>query len=302
MSGNARETIVFVGKNLLGDCLCTTPVVAAARARHPDAGIVYIAHDAPHCRLLEGNPAIDLVLYSDALVESASTIPESEWIRRLPIQTADRYRVHRLSVHAVHRLGADVFTSHLSHGFARLAGLPIDSVRPVVRLSTEERAAARAIAGADPYIVFGMHSTSLVIGPGWTTVTKDWVFAQWLRLAKELSRRSRVQVFAVGAARDSMVPSRYWRNLYGLPIKVVAALLEDARCTITVESGLAHLAHAVDGPMVVIYSNDVPRDWAWPLEARRCRVLYDSPRLITSDDVLRAMDALPEPDRRQAII
>jgi ADP-heptose:LPS heptosyltransferase len=98
-----------------------------------------------------------------------------------------------------------------------------------------------------------------------------------------------LQVLAVGGGSDQAVSSRYWRNLYGLPIKVVGALMAQAACTITVESGLSHLGHAVDAPMVVIYSRDVPLEWASPSEASRCRILYETPRLVTSDDVVAAM-------------
>ena len=48
---------------------------------------------------------------------------------------------------------------------------------------------------------------------------------------------------------------------------------------ITLENGLGHLSHAVDAPMVMIYSNIVPLGWANPVEARRCAVLYGDPRL-----------------------
>ena len=60
---------------------------------------------------------------------------------------------------------------------------------------------------------------------------------------------------------------------------------------ITLENGIGHLAHAVDAPMVMIYSNIVPLGWANPVEASRCEVLYDDPRQITVDEVIAAADA-----------
>jgi hypothetical protein len=214
---------------------------------------------------------------------------DAEWIARLPVGVEAPFRVCRLDVHEVHRFGPDVFNRHLSHGFARLIGVSIDSERPIVAIGDDDRAAARAITGEKPYAVLGMHSTSPVVGPGWSMVRKDWVFTRWLRLARHLRDRMGLEVLAAGGATEQAVPSRYWRNLYGLPIKVVGALMEQATCTITVESGLAHLGHAVDAPMVVIFSRDVPLEWASPSEASRCRVLYETPRFVTPDDVVAAI-------------
>ncbi len=289
MTGSPRTSIVFVGRNLLGDCLCTTPLLRAARTAHPGATIIYVAHDAPHCRVLDGNPDADIILYSDALVDAAAVMTDDTWLARLPIAVPPPRHLCRLDVQAVHAFGHEVFTSHLSHGFARLAGCSIRSVRPVVAIGDAERVAARAIAGERPYIVLGMHSTSPVVGPDWSMVTKNWILAHWLRVARHARDHMGLDVITVGAATDQAIPSRYWRSLHGLPIKVVGALLAHAECVVTVESGLAHLAHAVDAPMVVVYSKDVPREWAKPLEATRCRVLYENPRLVTPEDVVAAM-------------
>ena len=80
-------------------------------------------------------------------------------------------------------------------------------------------------------------------------------------------------IVAIGSEFDDRRPSPWWRNLHGLPIKVVAALLHDATLVVTLENGIGHLAHGVDAPIVMIYSNIVPLGWANPVEANRCQVL-----------------------------
>ena len=95
-------------------------------------------------------------------------------------------------------------------------------------------------------------------------------------------------IVAVGSEFDERRSNPLWRNLYGLPIKVVAALLQNAALVVTLENGIGHLAHAVDAPMVMIYSNIVPLGWANPVEATCCEVLYDDPRKITVDAVWAA--------------
>ena len=64
---------------------------------------------------------------------------------------------------------------------------------------------------------------------------------------------------------------------------------------VTLENGLGHLSHAVDAPMVMIYSNIVPLGWANPVEARRCEVLYGDPRQVTVDEVIAASDRVMRP-------
>ncbi len=279
--------IVFVSANLLGDCLCTTPTVRAFRRKHPDAFITYIAQNEEHCRILEGNPDIDRVFFSDELAGSGLEIVDDSFLRSLGIDFNEPPQVYLFDVHALHRSRPDVFQDHICRGFARMAGVAVDSVRPVVSISAAERLAARALMRGRT-IVLGMHTTSPVVGRDRESAMKDWLYERWLDLARQLQTLG-FDVIAVGGPKDMAITSRYFRNLYGLPIKTIAALLAEAACVITVESGLSHLCHAVDAPSVLIFSRDVPLVWTRPEEATRCRVIYDDLRLITCERVMAAV-------------
>lgn len=279
-----QEQAIFLGFNLLGDFLCTTPVVRSYRRANPESFITYIVHNAGYSRLLEGNPDIDLVLYNDDLYLHGEQVLSEEWLRRLPLQLDEPCNLYRFNVHEVCRADPRVFEDHISWGYARYLGIPIQSVRPVVSLTDDDRALARSLV-REPYVVFGMHTTSKVLGSDGETTVKDWIFDRWVRLAQWIKSRGDFDVFAVGSEWDARFETRSFRSLYGLPIKVVAALLEQAACVVTVEGGLSHLGHAVDAPMVVIFSKYVRYEWAFPREATRCRVLYEDPRLISWEDV-----------------
>jgi ADP-heptose:LPS heptosyltransferase len=80
------------------------------------------------------------------------------------------------------------------------------------------------------------------------------------------------------------------RSLHGLPIKIVAALLEEAECVITLENGIAHLCSAVDAHMVEIYSTMVPLVWAFPREMTHVEAIYENPRLVSVERVLGAVE------------
>jgi ADP-heptose:LPS heptosyltransferase len=283
--------ILFYSVDNVGDLLCTTPTVRAFRRQCPDAFLAYVTHNAEYCRLLDGNPDLDLVLHREDLSIHGDGIVDEGWLRRLPLPANEAPRLCRFDVQAIHRADPTVFRDHISWAFARRHGVSLDSVRPTLVLSSEERERAAKLVRR-PYIVVGMHTKTPVRGGDGELTRKDWVFERWLDLAQRIDARGQFDIVAVGSAGDLQVQSRYFRNLYGLPIKLVAAVLEQAACVVTVEGGLSHICHALDAPMVLIFSKFVSYPWAYPREATRCRAIYDDPRSISSDDVLAEIDAL----------
>lgn len=289
-----RQHTIFLSMNLLGDLLCTTPVVQAFRQRHPDHFLTYVVHNAPYCRVLDGNPDLDMVLYRDDLHLHGEQIVTEAWCRTLPLGPGAGSTVYRFNVHEVCRSDPHVFEDQIAAGFSRFVGIPISSVRPVVQLQDGERRVARRYTPR-PYVVFGMHSSARVVGSDQQLHRKDWVTERWLHLAREVRARWGFDVIAVGAEGGAVTRSRHVRSLYGLPIKVVAALLADAECVIAVEGGLTHLGHAVDAAMVVLFSPRIAFEWAHPRGATRCRILRDDPRAITTMTVLAAVTSLLHP-------
>lgn len=289
--GSHKEKAFFLGVNRLGDFLCTTPVIRGFRKLNPETFITYIVQNAPYCRALDGNPDIDLVIYNEDLYLYGEKVLSEEWLRRLPIDIEEPSYLYRFNIHEVCRFDPHVFEDHVSRGFASYLQIPIDSVRPVIALSREECAVARAFV-RKPYIVFAMQAGTAVVGSGGDLVLKDWIFERWLHLAKNIPSLGDFEIVAIGSEKDVQVQSRYFRSLYGLPIKIVAALLKEAACVVTVEGGVSHLCHAVDAPMVVIFSKYVPFSWAFPREASCCCVIYKDPRLISSQEVLSAVKSV----------
>ena len=291
---------IFVGFNALGDTLCTTPVIRAYRRRYPKARISYIVQGAPYTRVLDGNPDIDLVLYSEFLTRHGMKGFSADWIREQPIDLSRGATMFLFDMNQV-CTSWDAFQEHIATGFSRLVQIPIEGVRPIVHVTPGERTAAASLVRG-PYAVLSMHSNANPPRVGGEGRVKDWPLDRFAAVCAHLRTRGIVDIVAVGSEFDDKRHDPQWRSLHGLPIKVVAALLQEASVVITLENGLGHLAHAVDAPMVMIYSNIVPLGWANPVEARRCAVLYGDPREVTVADVTAASDRvlrLPVPRARR---
>jgi ADP-heptose:LPS heptosyltransferase len=170
-----------------------------------------------------------------------------------------------------------------------LLKIPIDSVRPIIRLTQDEREFAAGLV-REPNAVLSMHSNANPKRDDGEGGVKDWPLDRWQALCQHLRKQGIQDIVAVGSEFDTQIRCAEFRNLYGLPIRIVAALMEQAACVVTLENGIGHLAHAVDAPMVMIYSDVVPLGWACPAEATRCKVLYGPPTRTELDQVVAAVN------------
>jgi ADP-heptose:LPS heptosyltransferase len=279
---------VFLGVNALGDTLCTTPVIRAFRRANPGTAIVYLTQAAPFTRILDGNPDIDLLIYSERLYFNGIPDNTAAWISLLPLDLRGGSNLlYRLDL-KIACTTMEAFQEHISKSFARLFKVQTDTTRPIVVLSDLERRAASLYAHR-PFIIFSSHSVSNPDRPDGQGKRKDWPHERWQELAHRIRELGDFDIYQVGSERDEAPALDGVTRLYGLPIKVVAALLERADCVVTVENGIGHLCHAVDAASVVIYSDLMPLAWANPAESTLARVLYGDPHALTCDAVIAAI-------------
>ena len=288
-------TSVFLGCNALGDTLCTTPVLGAFRVQHPDHFIIYVLQNAPYCRVLDGNPDVDLVIYSEWLHFHDAASFDQNWFQGLPLDLSETAMLYRFDIRLV-CTSAEAFQTHISLGFSRLLRTPITSTRPVLVLSKHERRAAQRFRRR-AYAVFSMHSNANPVRSSGLRGVKDWPMERWQELADRLRLDLALDIIAVGAESDPRPALRGVRCLYGLPIKVVAALLDQSACVVTLENGLAHLAAAVDATMVELYSTLVPLSWACPSEMTAAEIIYRDPHEVTVSEVFSAIETAVERKR-----
>jgi ADP-heptose:LPS heptosyltransferase len=282
------QRAIFLSLNALGDTLCITPALHAFRRDNPETSITAIVQAAPFTRVLDGNPDIDLLIYSERLYLEGIPEERNAWIQTLPLGLRETANLYHMNLSAV-VTSNDAFRQHISEALASILPVTLDSVRPVVALNAQERRAARLLCPF-PYVVLNWHSVSNPQRSDGDGRHKDWPMERWGKLIERIALETTLEVCVLGAERDPLPQLPGVRPLHGLPIKVVAALLERAACVVTLENGIAHLAAGVDASMVVIYSNLMPREWAFPRESSNCEVLYDDPRNISLDQVWTAIN------------
>lgn len=150
--------------------------------------------------------------------------------------------------------------------------------------------AANPIVTTQPYVV-GLHATS--------RASKLWPVAHWIALAGMLQQRGLALILPWGSAAErqradeiaSQAPNVVAPDR--LRLSAIAALLSHARAAIGVDTGLTHLAVALNLPTVAIYTDTLPAlTGVMPQHAERTRNLGGPGSCPSSDAVMAALDAV----------
>lgn len=279
-----------MGYNALGDTICTTPVLRAYKKKNPRTTVIYILPNAPYCRVLDANPNVDVLLYNEQLYFHGIEHADMNWLHSLPLDLRENTSVYHFDMKQIGS-NPNCFNEHISVNYSKLLNIPIDSTRPQVEITAAEFRTAKHFT-PKPYFVFCMHSVSNPARGDGNGRIKDWPLERWLNLAAIIRSRGDFDIFAVGAERDTRIITPLIRNLYGLPIKIVAALFKKSLCVVSLENGLAHLCAAVDAPLVEIYPSIIPRSWAEYHHLTHARVIYDDPQAISCQEVMEAVQSV----------
>jgi len=322
----------------MGDVLLTTPLVRAIRTRHPEARITFVTKSA-FAPLLSHNPRItELIAYDPAT-------PLARLTERLRAERFD----HRLDLHGSLRSGAlrwsvgGRWRGYPKHRFARsvLIRLKRDLYRDRRHVVERYFDAARdldvrpdegslelfisrpSLDQARDFLAgggIGEGGSLVALVPGAAHATKRWPVAHWQRLAATLTAAGRDVVVLGGAAERSIgadiavAAGDRAMNAAGLfDLQGSGALLKQARCAVTGDTGLMHMATAVGTPVVALFGPTVRQFGFTPyrsratvlersLDCRPCSAM-GGPRCplghhrclvdITADEVVEAIRRLP---------
>ena len=280
--------ILLIKTSSLGDVVHNLPVVSDIRTRFPRARVDWVVeegyrdivgmHPGVHrvipvaLRRWRGNvlkPAhwrefgqfrralsgmrYDCVIDSQGLIKSALLAQAASGARHGYAAASARESLAAKFYDVVHVVPRDL---HAVERNRRLAALALGYGLPAALDYGIAASAGTELNESRPYCVL-LHASS--------RVDKLWPERAWERLGSELARQGYVSVLPWGDAAERARSERIARALPSavvppsLGILGVAGLLAGAVAVIGVDTGLTHLAAALDRPVVALYCGTQPR-------------------------------------------
>jgi heptosyltransferase-2 len=279
------EKILVVAPSWIGDTILAQPLLALLRRKHPDARIEVLAPSwsAP---LLGRMAEVDAVIinpfghgefnisarralghrlasadFSMALVlpnswKSALVPFFADIARRIGYQGEARYLLlnerHRLDI-AAH--------PQLVQRYAALAG-PLPAILPQAHLNSTvaQQQAVRRALGLPLDVAPVIFCPGAEYGPA-----KRWP-AQHFAAVARLIATPQDPVWLIGSAKDKAVGEEIWAAAEGTALNLCGRssleqaidLIASASCVVSNDSGLMHIAAALDRPLVALYGSSSP--------------------------------------------
>jgi ADP-heptose:LPS heptosyltransferase len=253
----------------IGDIVCTFPSVAILKEQHPGSLIVYETRRS-YLTLVRSCRPVDLV------VEEASLL--SMLLQRFfkPKETFRPFLPDEL------RPPQPRQRIHLTEEFRKSLGLKSESARPV-RFDISARALRRVRQRLKHERLRGKPLVIIHTGPTWKV--KEWPEKNWRLLVAELKKQNQIEVIQIGEDRTPYGETRESprvtgsRNWVGtLTVDQTLALLSLAVLFVGIDSGVMHLAGAVNAPCVGLFGPTDPACFL-PKNGRAAGVTADVPCL-----------------------
>jgi len=334
--------ILIVRLSAIGDVVVTTPVSRALREAFPDAHLTW-AVEKKASGFLEGNPYLDEVVVWDRprgargmadVVRFGTLLRKGrfDWAvdcqgnlrsalvsrlsgaRKVIGNTEAREQAARCYHVRVPRSATDLSSRQRCLDLLRPLGVRSSDRRMVVTVSDTERNAARDAleAGGLPA---GAGYACLV--PGTTWPQKHWFEDRWAELAGLVQERLGLTPVLLGGPADVIAAERIREAAPGrcvtlagkTSLKTGAAVLEGARFTVAVDTGLMHASVAVGTPTVGVCGASwwkgfqdyepfalvrEPMSCSPCLHRPSCGGQFDCMRALSAERVLAAAVGLPQ--------
>ena len=261
------DRILVVKLDRIGDMINTIPVLDELARRFPRAAIDMVAHPVP-LSFFDGDARIrERIVYRSALYHAVPFLPPSwnEWKtvvslarRRYPLVVYLRGSAPFLLLGARSRFAATkyVMNEHVVERYLK-------AIRPFVRdarqrpatlhLSADAKRSAAELLGSTGVLRIAMHATAAV-------ALKEWPLDRYVALADELRRRYRADIHFLASPAErhrleaALAGSTSKHQVHtSLSLGKVAALIAACDLFVGNDSGLSHVAAAVNTPMVLVW-------------------------------------------------
>ena len=290
--------ILVIATRQIGDTLITTPLIAAAKKKWPNAKIDFFGFENS-ASMLSGNPDINEFISTKPKLKPKDYLKQffqlfQRYDLAIVTQPSDRAYIYGL-VAARHRVGViptekklnwwkkkvclhtvevDYFHQHVITEKLRLLETLIDenelfgsgiSVRPPLAVTLPEKIEKQLVM---PFIV--IHPTPL-------TAYKRWPLGNWVELINQLSKDYQIVLSGAPIPQDRelnqsiislLQPEAAAKVLNldgGLKLDQLGTLLRKAQLYIGVDTSVTHLAAACDTPTITLFGATPPTNFGpWP--------------------------------------
>jgi ADP-heptose:LPS heptosyltransferase len=296
LEASAHPRILIVRRDNIGDLVCTTPLVDALRARHPQAWIGALVNTY-NADVLAGNPALDAVhayekmkhrsgsLLSNLLkrIKLASSLrggkldyvlAPSAWPQALKI--AARLRAARV-LSSSPLWEADP-RHEVERAFSLGAALGVQGEPGAMRIFSDAATVAevgKRVPAGRPLVAIHISARQAI---------RRWPVQRYAALAKELARSAAVMLlWSPGAADDPRHPgddeiARNFPEVENLAkvetpdLRTLIAALSLADRVICPDGGAMHIAAALGKPIVALWADSPVERWRpWQVPHRVVR-------------------------------
>lgn len=299
------QKILIVAPSWVGDCMLMQPLLTRLKQRHPGCRIAVLAPPWT-VSLLHAMPEVDEVIINpfphgalqlgaryrlgkqlrDARYDQAIVLPNSlksalvPFFARIPLRTGFVGESRFVLLNDARKLDKTALPLMVER-FAQLAEVPHGDIprplaNPKLGISAEQRAATLHKLGLSLDSPIAVFCPGAEYGPA-----KRWPAAYYASLAQRLVQQG-YAVWLIGSGKDKAVADEInslaadaCRNLCGsTDLADALALLSCAQLVVSNDSGLMHLAAALDRPMLALFGSSSPR-FTPPLSAQAQVVQLD---------------------------
>ena len=242
---NPDEAFVIIQDGGVGDAICATPMIKAAKKYYPDKKIIV---GSAHADILRGNPDIDRLYHLGAPNDLFNT-----WVKPLrEFGSVIKRDIYNASAHKL-------FPGPLSMIWCHLYGVPFEGDDVKVYLSDEEIEEAKIFINSFKRPVVAIHGTGakLLFNPSvQITPNKDWFPEYWIELVKIL--REDFDIIQFGGPQEMEIPGVTTYLLGRTSIRQSAALLTQCLTFVSIDSFVGHCGPAVGTKGVVLFGRSNP--------------------------------------------
>ncbi len=291
------KRILTIRSSAIGDVVMASPLLPALRRAYPAAHLAWLVEPYAY-DLLRHNPLLDAVIvwpkgYWKQLIKDKNWRELAREVKRFAAQLRQEHfdlvldgqgllrsrLLARLSG-APQRVGLDSRepgkslmtrivsrgskTARISSEYLELAmalGLPVDDFRMRVAVGEKDLQIAR-----DLLSTHGVSKPYVLLCPFTTRPQKHWLAERWYQLAAVLTAKSDLTTVLLGGAGDALAavhtespPQVPLHDFTGkTSLGVSAALVQLAHLVVGVDTGLTHLAIALNRPTIALFGSTCP--------------------------------------------